>query len=165
MSRLNLKHPAKIIRGKIETYNKSLWQHHIFSLEGKEVEIIIKEKQKKPTLDQFAYYRGGILGTCHRSEMFSYFDNQDQIHENYFAPKFLSYKQLVVFPNEKYEVTKIKSMSELNRKETAEFIDRVIADCEMNGIHILSPEEYYQTHYKTIYKNETKSDHDGDGVR
>jgi len=152
-----IKHPGKVIHSKLEFYNKPLWQQQIFALEGKEIEVIIKEKQKKPSLDQFAYYRGGILGTCHQSEMFSHFENQDEIHENYFAPKFLSYKQLVVFPKERYEVTKVKSMAELTRKETAEFIDRVIADCTENGIVILSPEEYYQTHYKTIYKNENNN--------
>lgn len=154
MPRPILKHPGKVIRGKLNFYNVQLWNQQLDALEGKEYDLVIKEKHKKPTLDQFGYYRGGILTTCHSSDIFMHFDKPDDIHENYFAPKFLSYTVMVQLPNEKYELKKVRSMADLTREETAIFIDRVLADCAELGIHVLSPEEYYTENYKTINRNE-----------
>jgi len=152
MSKPIIKHFGKIMNGKLYFSNEALWEQQRLALESKEFELIIKEKHKKATNDQYGYYRGGILGTCYTSEMFSHFDKPDDIHENYFAPKFLSYTTMVTILNpktgntERFERVKVRSMAELDRKETGEFIDKCIADCEVNGIHILTPEEYYEQH-------------------
>jgi hypothetical protein len=152
-SKINIKHLGKVMNRKLYFINSRLWEQQLSMLEGKEFELIIKERHKKTTVDQHGYYRGGILGTCHQTEMFSHFDKPDDIHENYFAPKFLSYKVMVELPKEKYTITKVRSMSQLDKKETAEFIDRVLADCAENGVEILSPEEYYIEQFKTIRKD------------
>jgi hypothetical protein len=117
--------------------------------DGTEFEEIIKKRSNKTTMSQHAYYRGVILEACYQSEMGSQFDKADDIHEDYFAPKFLSYKKLVTDPRGvKSEITKYISMAEMSIEETSEFIEKVIADCAMNGIYFRSPEEYYNSLYK-----------------
>lgn len=151
-----IRHRGKVKDGKLIYYIPELYANNIRALESKEFELVIKEKSKRASTDQFAYYRGGILGTCYETEMFSHFNGRDEIHENYFAPLFLSYKVMVELPTKKYELTKVRSLADLNMKEFSEFITRVIAHCESElGITIASSEDYYITKYKTI-KHETK---------
>jgi hypothetical protein len=143
-----IKHFGRVKGGRTVFSNQTLYFQQLTQLEGKEFELIIKERSKKPTIDQYGYYRGGILGSCFESEMFAHFDNADQIHSDYFAPKFLSYTVMVTLPTQKYEIVKVRSMTELNRKETSEFIEKVICECGNLEIVILSPEEYYNKYYK-----------------
>lgn len=144
----NISHYGEVKRGKKVYYNPDLYQRQIDSLEGRKFVEIIKPITKKPSLGQYGYYRGGILIACHLSEMFCHFDNKDDVHTLYFAKKFLSYTRLVVLPNEKYEVMVTRSLADLDREEMSEFIERVKADCAMNGIEILSPEDYYNKYYQ-----------------
>lgn len=145
--KIEIKHSGKVVNGVKIYSNPLLYHQQIQDLEGKEFIEVIKEKTRKPSISQYGYYRGGILPTCHSSEMFFHFDNKDDIHTNYFAPKFLSYKVLVELKNERYEITKVKSLSQLSEKEFSIFIERVLADCAENGIEILTPEEYKNKHY------------------
>lgn len=150
---LNVKHYGRIERGKKKYYNPDLYQRQILSLEGREFCEVITERKKKPSTDQHAYYRGGILGTCIKTEYFAHFNDEEQIHEDFFAPMFLSYSVQIITPKESYIQKKVRSTADLSRKEYAEFIDKVIMWCAENGIEILSPDDYYQTYYKTVYKN------------
>jgi len=152
--KLHIRHYGRVVKGKKVYYNPELYKKQMESLEGKEFEEVIKEKHKKPSLDQHAYYRGGILGTCIKYPYFEHFDNEDQIHDDFFAPMFLSYSVQVVTPNESYIVKKVRSTADLSKKEYAEFIDRVLTWCGQNEIHILTEEEYDSKFYKTIYKDE-----------
>jgi len=152
MAKPQIKHYGKVINGKMRFHNEPLWEQQRLALEGKEFELVIKEKHKKPTNDQYSYYFGGILGTCHESEMFSHFDKPQDIHDDYFSPKFLSYSKMVVMKNERYQIKQYHRLSELTRKELGEFIDKVIAWCETEGIHILTSEQYYTNQFNTEYK-------------
>lgn len=145
--KIQIKHSGKVVNGVKIYDNPLLYRQQLQELEGKEFIEIIKEKTRKPSNNQYGFYRGGILPTCHSSEMFSHFDTKDDIHSNYFAPKFLSYMVNVKVGNESYEIKKVRSLSEISEKEFSVFIERVIADCADNGIHILLPEEYYNKHY------------------
>lgn len=143
-----VKHFGHVKGGQTIFLNQRLYKSQLDGLEGCEFELTIKKRTRKPTVDQGAYYRGGILGTCHDSEMFSHFENADMIHDEYFSPLFLSYKKLVTVGSKTLEITNIRSMADLDREETSKFIERVIAHCESElGIHILTPEEYYSKHY------------------
>jgi len=143
-----VRHFGKIVNGKRNYYNLELHHQQLLQLEGKEFEEVIKERAKKITLDQYAFYRGAILPTCHQSEMFSHYDNNDEIHEEYFAHKFLRYKKLVNNSDgTKIERTKVRSLSELNRKEMSEFIEKVLYHVQELGILVLSPEEYKNKTY------------------
>lgn len=150
MSRIDIKHQGKVVGGKIVHCNPDLYQQQLYELESKEIYILVKERHRKVTSSQQGFYRGGILPSCHNSEIFSYFDTKDDIHTNYFAPKFLSYIVPVKIKNEQYEVKKVRSLTELNDKEMSVFIERVLAECTELGILILSPEEYSNKNYNNI---------------
>jgi hypothetical protein len=157
MANPQIKHYGKVVNGKLKFINEPLWFQQTSLLEGREFELIIKERHKKPTNDQYGYYFGGVLTTCHSTEMFSHFNKPQDIHDDFFGPMFLSYKTMVVIEKkgstERYEVTKQKRLSDLNRKDMGEFVDKVIAWCETEGITILSPESYYTENFKTLIQN------------
>jgi hypothetical protein len=145
---IRLQHHGKIENGRITFYNPELYSQHLTELEGKEIVFIMKEKHKKPSNNQYSYYRGIILLCCYQSEMFSHFDNKDDIHSNYFAQKYLSYITKVQLKNEYYEIKKVKSLADITEKEMSVFIEKVLMDCAENGIIILSPEESFNNRYK-----------------
>lgn len=146
--KLTIKHYGRVVEGRVEYYNYHLYKDQISALNGKEFVMEFKEKHIKPSTDQHGYYRGGILITCHKTEMFSHCDKKDDIHDDYFAPKFLGYVKVVTIGGKASEQFKVRSLSDLDKEEMTEFISRVIADCEMNGIKIPSPEEYYNKYYQ-----------------
>lgn len=142
-----VKHFGWISNGRVFYHNKDLYFQQLTQLEGKQIEVVFKERIKKPSVDQYGYYRGAILGACFESEEFSHFDKPDDIHKEYFAPKFLSYTKMVTVGDKKHEVVLTRSMADLNRKETSEFIERALADCGLHGIIVLSPDEYLLKNY------------------
>jgi hypothetical protein len=150
--KLLIKHYGKIINGKKIYYNQPLYNQQLISLEGKEFVEVIEEKHRNPSPDQHKFYRGGILGTCIQTEFFSNFPTEDAIHENFFAPMFLSYTQQVITPKESKIITKVRSTADLSKKEYSEFIEKVIGWCIENDIQIGSPEDYHSRYYKTIIK-------------
>ena len=146
-----IKHQAKVVNGKILYYNQELYRNNLYQLEGKQVDVVIKEKHRKASADQFGYYFGGILPTCHEANLFQHFDKSDDI-DIYFEDKFRSYRRMIVLPNERYEVKKHRGLSEMSVSEVSEFLERVLAHCEELGIHVLTPDEYHITHYSSIIK-------------
>ena len=156
MSGVNIKHFGKVVAGRIIYYNKPLFDRQVYELESSEVELIIKKKHKAPSPDQYGYYRGGILSACYNSEMFSHLDKQDDIHELYFAPKFLSYTRMCIINGVKKEVVVTRSMADLDRMEVAEFIQKVLAECNELGIEVQPPDAYHLAHYKSINLNQNE---------
>jgi hypothetical protein len=149
---LKVKHYGKVEKGKKKYFNPIMYAKQLEALEGKEFVEIISERPKKRTPDQHGYYFGGVLGTCLKSELFSHFNSPEEIHEAFFGPQFLSYTIRVEMGREVYNQKKERRLSSLNRKEFAEFIDKVIRWCAMHDIIILSPDDYYQEYYKTVRK-------------
>ena len=121
----------------------------MLALEGRDFELQIKEKFRKVTNDQYGFYFGGILATCYESEMFSGFDRHDEIHDQYFSPKFLSYKVIREVAGKKYEIRRETPLSKLTVPEMTVFIEKVLAECAQLGIEVLSPQEYNTEQYKT----------------
>lgn len=152
MAKTLINHYGRINKGRKEYYNFPLYKKQIEALEGKEFIEHIFEKPKKVSADQHGYYRGGILGTCIKTEYFAHFAKEDDIHDDFFAPMFLSYTQRVKTPEKSYIITKIRSTADLTKKEFSEFIEKVIAWCAENDIEIGEPEAYYSRYYKTINK-------------
>lgn len=149
--KLQVKHSGVVKNGKKIYDYPDLYSQQLFELEGKQFVEIIQEKKRKVTISQHAYYRGGILGSCYKSEMFSYMDNKDSIHDLYFAKKFLTHIETVELPNERYEVSVTRHLSEISTKEMSEFIEKVLAECADLGIEVLPSEMYYSKYYdKTI---------------
>lgn len=144
-----IKHFGKIVNGKKEYNNPSLYAMQIAQLEGQEFEETIKKRSKKPSLDQYAYYWGIILPICYTHEMFSHYAKSDDIHEDYFGDMFLSYTKVITLPSgEKRQKQATRSLSDLNAEEISLFIEKVRLECGFLGITILTPEEYKNQYYK-----------------
>lgn len=138
----NVKHFGYVKGLRTFFNNPDLWKQQLFILEGKNFEIVIKERKRPPSPNQHAYYRFAVLHACFESEDFKHMDNPDQIHEDYFAPKFLSFIKIVTVGDKSVELKKVKSMGDMSKGEVSDFMDRVLADCAMMGIIVLSPHEY-----------------------
>lgn len=146
--KIEVKHSGEV-RGGVKYYdNPDIYRQQLQELEGKRFIEIIKEKHKKLTRSQQNYYRGGILPACHKSEHFYHFDKTEDIHEDYFSEKFLTYKKEVKIDNERYLIKKKISTASLNQKEMAEFIERVIAHCGELGIEVPDNTQYYNKYFK-----------------
>jgi hypothetical protein len=46
--------------------------------------------------------------------------------------------------------THVRSLAELSKKETAEFVEKVLMWCEQNEILILPAEQYVEKYYKEV---------------
>lgn len=144
---MKIRHHGRIENGRIIHYNEELYQQQLQALEGKEFVLVIEERHRKPSPSQQGFYRGGILPSCHNSELFFHFDKPEDIHTDFFAPKFLGYTTVVQLPHEKYEQKHVKSLADVTDKEMTAFIDRVLAFCAENDIVILEPDNYLNKKY------------------
>jgi hypothetical protein len=144
MSKPTIRHYGRIVNGRKEYYNPTLYKQQMDSLEGQEFEEVIKKRFHKVSTDQHNFYRGAILGTIIQHDAFIYFDKPDDIHEDVIAPRFLGYIKTVTINNKTEEIKHVKSTATLSKEEMSEFIDKVINWLAMEfGIVILSPEQYY----------------------
>lgn len=146
--KLEVKHYGRIKAGKIIWSIPDLYNQQLLELEGCDIVMTMKKRHEKPSLSQYGYYRGAILIACYQSEIFSSADNKDQIHDDYFSPKFLSYKKMVDFGGQQREVVRYMSLADLSKDEMSEFIQKVLAECNELGIEILPPELFYNKYYK-----------------
>jgi len=146
--KLTINHYGRVRGGKVIFELPALYQQELIGLEGKDIVMTIKKRHQKATMSQYGYYRAAILGACYESEMFSSMDNRDQIHELYFAPKFLSFKTMTEISGKKVEVNRVRSLADLDKDEMSDFVSRVLADCADNEIEVLAPELYMQKYYQ-----------------
>lgn len=147
-----IKHYGRVMNLRLNFHNKALWYQQLGALEGKEFELTVKQKHKKVSNDQYSYYFGAILTTCHDTELFHAFDKPADIH-TYFEYKFLTEKKMMIVGEEKTEIPYIRKLEKLTMKEMSEFIDRCLHHCRDDlKILILTPEEYYTENYTTIRK-------------
>lgn len=148
---VTIRHFGRVLpNGNISFYNVELWQEQRESLAGKEFELTIKERHKRPSVSQFGYYWGGILKTCLQHESFSHYTTVEELHKDVFQPMFLSYQVRIVVGKKKWDKTMVKSLTELNKKETSEFIDNVLNFVAQEGVLILPPEQYTDKYYREI---------------
>lgn len=147
-----VRHTGEIdLTGKLKFDNVELFNDVKNRLRGKKIELTLKEKSEEKTVDQLGYYYGGVLKTAHATNQYDWLDKSEDLHEKVFAPKFLMYEKAVRTVNNKITMRKmIRSLSDLNQKEMSQFIERVIADLESDGIRVLLPSEYeIAKRYKT----------------
>jgi hypothetical protein len=151
MANITIKHFGRVLpNGNISFYNVELWQEQRESLAGKEFELTIKDRHKRPSVSQFGYYWGAILKTCLQNESFSHYTTVEELHKEVMAPMFLCYQVRVVVGKKKYDKHMVKSLTELNKKETSEFIDNVLNFVAQEGVIVLSPESYTDRYYREI---------------
>ncbi|MFA7289589.1 MAG: hypothetical protein WC055_12000 [Melioribacteraceae bacterium] len=146
--KLEIRHHGRVRNGQLIWDIPDLYRQQILELEGKDVTMVIKKRHSKPTQSQYGYYRGVILVVCYEAEMFSAMSNKDEIHDLYFAQKFLSYTTITEIGGKRVEVLQIRSLADLNKDETTAFIERVIGECNELGISIPPPELAYNKYYQ-----------------
>ena len=155
MANIQIRHFGRVLpNGNISFYNVELWQEQRESLAGKEFELTIKERHKRPSVSQFGYYWGAILKTCLQNESFSHYTTVEELHKEVMAPMFLCYQIRVVVGKKKYDKHMVKSLTELNKAETSEFIDNVLNFVAQEGVIVLSPESYTDRYYREIHVKE-----------
>lgn len=151
MAKVIIRHFGKILpNGNISFYNNEMWENQRFALRGKDFELVITEKLRRPSRNQFNYYFGGILGTLLTCEAFSHFNTPEEIHKQIFSPMFLSYSDKVYLGKASWMVPHVRSLGDLSKSETSEFVEKVLQWCAENDITILPAEVYVEKHYKEI---------------
>lgn len=113
-------HKGKIKGGKLSYGNPLLLQKHLISLEGEDVEILIRKRRIPATSEQMSFYVGVILKEAHKHEHFAHYNKPKDIHDLYLEKIFL--KEYTQSGGEK-----IKKLNELNKEEMWELTERVIA--------------------------------------
>jgi len=149
--KVELKHYGRILpNGNISFYNPELWTEQRQALAGKEFEIVIKERYKRPTVNQFGYYFGCILGVCLTCNQFSHYQTRDEIHKEVFSPLFLTYKVKVIVGKKSWMKDVTRSLTELTKNETSDFIQNVLNFCAQEGIEIPEADNYVDKFYREI---------------
>ena len=148
MSKPTIRHFGQINNGELQLFNLGLWGNQIRELEGKEIYVEVRERPKNVTTDQHAYYRGAILPECLQYETFGGWEKQE-VHE-FFVDMFLSYTKVKIMNGIAKEIKVVPSTADISRKEMAEFIEKVLGWLAMEGIYIMSPEQYNVSKFKTI---------------
>lgn len=150
-----MKHYGVVTKGKVMYYNPLLFLEVISQLEGKQFELIIKEKHKRVSSDAHGFYRAGVIGECMKSEMFAGWE-REEIHEH-FTGLYLTYvTHEKCFKDGKTiykEVIKKESTASLSSKDMFDYCQKCIMWCAQNDIIIHSPEEYRLGKFKTIENN------------
>lgn len=134
-------HYGKVVKGHLVFQYPELYQSVKNKLEGKEFDLVLKEKFKKVTLDQHGYYRAGIIREALRYESFGGW-TEDELHD-FFADMFLKETVVKTIDGTQYPVTSIRSTKDLSVQEMKEFIERVIQWLAEHDIVVLTPEQYY----------------------
>lgn len=120
---LNIWQTGVVRAFKLVPYNPDLHANVLGFYNDKEVEYLIREKKKKPTLETHAYYRGIIIPVCMQSEVFGGW-KRDKIHR-YFAGLFLKDVETFEVGGDVHFQEHILSTSSISKKEMGVFIDEV----------------------------------------
>jgi hypothetical protein len=142
---------------KIHLHNLPLYEKNADALEGKRIEFVMKEEIDKPSVDQHAYYRGAVIETGLTAECFGGWTGDD-LHE-FFANEFLGANVMVhVVRKDGSVINKmnrnVSSLSDLNKKEMSEYVEKCIAFLALEGITVYDSNQYKLNKYKTITRND-----------
>lgn len=156
MSRPVLRHYGIMKAGIIHLHNLPLYQKNAAELEGKRIEFTVTEEREKPSVDQHAYYRGGVLETGLTAECFRGW-TADQLHA-FFIDGFFGIDRLVCIKLKNGQtieriIRDKPSLADLGKKDMAEYIDKCISFLAIEGVVVHTPEQYKLAKFKTIYKN------------
>ena len=140
-----------IMKGrKIHLHNVPLFEKNADALEGKRIELSIKEVHEKPSTDQHAYYRGAVIETALTAECFGEWTG-DEVDE-FLSDKYLGFnivKHMGKYGGASFRV--VPSKADLTRKEMAEYVDRCIGFLAENGVVVHTADEYKLHKFKTRY--------------
>ncbi len=127
---------AEIKNGSIEISAKVAFKAFLQRFIGKRVFLIIKPVTKTRTINQNAYYWGGVLTPISEHTGHSVEDLHEMFKDEYIARQEITWRGI-----------KRKIPASSKTKDTVEFseyVDKIIVEASEMGIRILSPEEYYE---------------------
>lgn len=120
---------AQIKNGKIAFNNEGQFNDYLLSLEGKEVEVVVRKWKKERSNNQNRYYWGVVIKLL--SEYLGYTD--EEMHD---ALKMLFLK------DESRKVPTLRSTTELNTVEFEKYLENIrMWAAQMFGFYIPTPNE------------------------
>jgi hypothetical protein len=112
--------------------------------EGQIIDVVYQLHEEPKSQNQLGYlWQGIIKSVCMKTEMFGGW-TKDEIYEFFCGYFLLDFKELVDVNGEVQAVMVVKSLSRLNKRETAEFIDKIIRWLAEQDIYVPSPDEWIQ---------------------
>jgi len=128
-------HRGKVTQGKLILENQSRFLVDLSRLEGKEIELTIRQKKSKRSLNQNSAYWGIMIEILSECEAFGGY-TKDEIHDA-LRKEFLSKIDPIT------GLTKIRSTTSLNTKEFAEYYDTIQRwAAQFLNCYIPSPNEF-----------------------
>lgn len=109
---MNIIHEGRVDKGQLHLKNKSRYLVQLSKLEGKEIELIIRQKKSQRSLDQNSYYWGVVVAIL--GDHCGY--DPEEMHE---ALKFKFLRK------GKEGLETVTSTTDLNTKEFEDYLERI----------------------------------------
>lgn len=122
---------AIVKEGKILFSDKDMLKMHISTLEGKDIDVIVRQHRKDRTHSQNKWYWGCVVAIS--AKHYSY--TSDEMHE--------AFKWLFLFRNEEGKPFTVRSTSNLSTMEFAEYAEKCRKWCAEKGLLIPDPDTLY----------------------
>jgi len=135
-----VKHKGKVTNGELYLNNVEYYKLCLKEFEGKEIEVIVKEKEKDPTLRQYGYYFGVVLPTALEDETFGGWSKEEL--DAYLKSNFLQKTKLKILNNVPVELRYSPSKAVITKEEMTEFLNKVIIFLAQQGIIVPESHEY-----------------------
>ena len=135
-----VKHKGKVTDGELYLNNVEYYKLCLQEFEGKEIEVIVKEKEKDPTLRQYGYYFGVVLPTALKDETFGGWTKEEL--DAYLKNNFLQKTKLKILNNVPVELRYSPSKAIITKEEMTEFLNKVIIFLAQQGIIVPESHEY-----------------------
>ena len=144
MKSLEYKHFFVVKNGKFCFEDKNMFEFKRRHLEGKRGYAVIEEEADKPSINQYAYYFGGIIRSeCLSSNTFSGWQ-EHEVHE-FLLSELRSHTKVVEKANGTTIVkTVVDDFSKFSKEDMSKYIEELIPYLLNEfGIHV-KPAEYYK---------------------
>ena len=135
-----VKHKGKVTDGELYLNNVEYYNLCLKEFEGKEIEVIVKEKEKDPTLRQYGYYFGVVLPTALKDEIFGGWSKEEL--DAYLKSNFLQKTKLKIINNIPVELRYSPSKAIITKEEMTEFLNKVITFLAQQGVIVPESHEY-----------------------
>ena len=135
-----VKHKGKVTDGELYLNNVEYYKLCLKEFEGKEIEVVVKEKEKDPTLRQYGYYYGVVLPTALKDETFGGWTKEEL--DAYLKNNFLQKTKLKILNNVPVELRYSPSKAIITKEEMTEFLNKVIIFLAQQGIIVPESHEY-----------------------
>lgn len=135
-------HPGKVLYGKFLSNNIRLWEMELKQLEGKEVEMLIREKKERKSSSQLALYFGVIIKKyCMPDEQFGGWDEWDI--DQYFRWELTKHNKTV----KDQTFLAVDDIRTYTKEQMTIFIEGVLNILAEMNIYIDDPEQFKLNKY------------------